>query len=226
MNGPERRPTVAAVVVAGGRGRRFGGPVMKQCLELKGRPVWQWSVELFLRRVDVRQTVLVRPAGETFGDDVPKLTCVSGGATRAASVRNGVAAIDTDVDLIAVHDAARPLTTAATIDRLIASAATNGAAVPGRAISGTVRRCDDRGIAVATVDRTHLFEMQTPQAARHDWLRDALAAFGDGVTDEGEALMRAGRPVRVVATGPTNFKITTPADLELARLVWAARGAA
>ena len=223
--------TFAAVIVAGGRGRRFGGGTPKQCLDLAGRPVWRRSVDCFLGRPDVSQVVLVRPHGETFGDDVEGLDCVTGGDSRVASVFAGVDAV-TDAPFAAVHDAARPLVKADEIDRLFAAAAEHGAAVPGHPVASTLRRAL-RGEARETVDRERLFEMQTPQVARVDWLREAAAFFrifddpeGDvsGVfTDEGELLMRYGTPVHVVTTSAENFKITTPEDLDLARAVWAAR---
>ena len=217
------RGRFAAVVVAGGRGTRFGGETPKQLLDLCGVPVWRRSVDLFLGRPDVRRTVLVRPAGEAFGDEVEGLVCVTGGESRAASVAAGLTAAG-EADFLAVHDAARPLATSAEIDAVFAAAVEHGAALPGRAVAGTLRRAV-RGLATETVDRRSLFEMQTPQVARNQWMHDAVfhAATNAGLTDEGEGLMRAGYSVRVVETGPMNFKITTPADLELARLVVAGR---
>lgn len=207
--------TVWVVVVAAGGGRRFGGP--KQFADLGGRPVVAWSVAAARPVADgivlvIPPALAVAPGPEDHGADL----VVSGGDARTASVAAGLGAVDAAADVIVVHDGARPLASTelfgAVIDAVVAGAA---AAVPALALADTVKRVDD-GTVVSTVDRAGLVTVQTPQAFQAALLRRAHAAGGVATDDAGlvEAL---GATVRVVPGDPRNFKITTPADLDLAR---------
>jgi 2-C-methyl-D-erythritol 4-phosphate cytidylyltransferase len=208
--------TVWVVVVAAGSGSRFGGP--KQFAEIGGRPLVDWSVEA--ARCAADGVVLVVPADmarspspDTHGADV----VVAGGVTRAASVRAGLDAVPPDARVIVVHDGARPLASGA-LFRAVVDAVSDGAAgaVPGLALSDTLKRVDDDGAVVSTVDRGRLMAVQTPQAFRADVLRRAHAAGGDA-TDDAGLVEAQGATVRVVPGDPRNVKVTTPADLAMAR---------
>ena len=161
--------------------------------------------------------------------DFHKVTgIVAGGPTRAASVRNGLETLPPDTQIVLVHDAARPLVTKGIIDDVIEGARIYGAAVPGYAVSDTLKRMDENGIVQATIPRvdasdhlaaTVLTAVQTPQGARIALLREAYARFDFNShfpTDEAGLLEAAGFPVRIVDGGQTNIKITRPRDVATA----------
>ncbi len=202
--------SVWAVVVAGGGGSRFGAP--KQFAMLAGRPLVQWAVDAARPAVD--GVVLVLPA-EHLGRAVTGADAVvAGGDTRAASVRAGLAAVPGDAEVVAVHDGARPLASAALFAAVIAAvrAGADGA-VPGLAVADTLKRTDGDRV-VATVDRAGLVAVQTPQAFAAAVLRAAHAGEPDA-TDDAAVLEANGATVRVVPGDPRNIKVTTPADLEV-----------
>lgn len=232
--GPMSGPTVAVVLPAAGRGSRLGGPVRKAYAELCGAPLWRRSLDAFLALPQVVRAVLVvapddaeRFADELPGDDRPRVTVAAGGAERVDSVANGLAACG-EADLLAVHDAARPLVPRADLEAVFAAAAEHGAAVLCTPIASTVKRVRD-GFVSETVPRSDLWAAQTPQVARADLMRRAFAARtthpGPPATDEAELLERAGVPVAVTPGSARNFKITTPADFALAEALLRAEAA-
>jgi 2-C-methyl-D-erythritol 4-phosphate cytidylyltransferase len=203
-------PQVWAIVVAGGSGRRFGQH--KQFVMLADRPVAQWSVAAC--RTVASSVVLVVPAGFEDQGDRGADRVVVGGDTRSASVRCGLAAVPDDADMIVVHDAARPLAPAALFDAVVAAADETGAAICALPVSDTVKRVDG-GLVTATLDRSELVAVQTPQAFRADLLRRAHAG-GDEATDDAALVELLGAAVRVIPGDDHNVKITTPADLRAA----------
>jgi len=225
-----------AIVVAGGSGARLPGAVEKQFVTLGGRPVVVRALEALAAAPEVGAIVLVVPRGReefarremvgAFG--VPRVAAVvAGGATRAASVRLGLAAVPADTDWVIVHDAARPLATAALAARVLAAAGETGAAVPAIPVADTVKRVRD-GVVVETVDRTGLWIVQTPQAFGQRTLVEAHARAereGSDATDDAVLVERAGGRVRIVEGEPWNVKITEAGDLALAEAIVAAREA-
>jgi 2-C-methyl-D-erythritol 4-phosphate cytidylyltransferase len=201
---------VWAIVVAAGSGDRFGGP--KQFAHLAGERVVDRSVVAARASCDGVVLVLADPEGWD-GPAVDAL--VVGGATRADSVRAGLAAVPTDAAIVVVHDAARPLATAALFDAVI-DAVRDGAdgAVPGLAVTDTLKRVDDVRVT-STVDRVGLVAVQTPQAFRADILRDAHTSGADA-TDDASLVEELGGSVVVVPGDPRNLKVTGPADLMIA----------
>lgn len=205
---------VAAVVVAAGQGVRFGG--LKQFLDLDGSTVAAHSVRAAREHCDV--VVLVVPKdyeGDGEGADV----VVVGGETRAASVRAGLARCD-DASIIVVHDAARPNASPALFSRVI-DAVKNGAdgAVPGLAVTDTIKRVVLEGpttVVTETVAREELVGVQTPQAFRADALRRAHEAEGEA-SDDAALVEALGARVVVVEGEAANYKITGPGDLQLLR---------
>jgi 2-C-methyl-D-erythritol 4-phosphate cytidylyltransferase/2-C-methyl-D-erythritol 2,4-cyclodiphosphate synthase len=217
---------VGVVIAAGGRGSRIGGAVPKQLLEVGGRSVLQRSLAAFDDHPAVSELVVVLP--ESLLGDGPALAgdlkrtprFVAGGARRQDSVANGVAALGPDVDVVLVHDAARPFVSPRLIDRVIDAAVEAGAAVPALPVRDTVKRADGLSRQVRmTIPREEIWLAQTPQGFRRDVLTDAIARVGAGVdaTDEGMLAELAGHPVRIVDGEPGNVKITTPEDLATAR---------
>lgn len=201
---------VWAVIVAAGWGERFGGP--KQFAELGGARLVDHAIATATASCDA--VVLVVPdAGAWEGAEVDAL--VTGGATRAESVRAGLGAVPVGAQVVVVHDAARPLARATLFDAVIA-AVRDGAdgAVPGLAVTDTLKRVDDVRVT-ATVDRVGLVAVQTPQAFRAHILRDAHASGADA-TDDAALVEELGGTVVVVPGDPRNLKITGPADLMIA----------
>jgi len=229
---------VWAIVVAGGSGRRFGG--RKQFLPLAGHPVASWSVRAANSVAD--GVVLVVPAtcaadadeDDTYGsapapgssgeDALGARFVVSGGATRADSVRAGLAAVPSDAVVIVVHDAARPLASpelfAAVVDA-VREGEVDGA-IPVLPVTDTLKRVLNHRV-VGTVDRDGLLAVQTPQAFAAGALRAAHAGGGDA-TDDAGLLEVAGLPVAAVEGDFRNIKLTRPEDLAVAEALLAGAG--
>jgi 2-C-methyl-D-erythritol 4-phosphate cytidylyltransferase len=213
---PFQFDNVWTIVVGGGSGARFGG--LKQYELLDDRRMIDHSVAA--ASAAGRGVVVVVPA-----DDVVRecthfagvAVVVGGGATRSASVRAGLAMVPDDADVVVVHDAARPFAGA----RLFASvvdAIRDGAdgAVPGLAVTDTIKMVDDDGVVTGTPPRDRLVAVQTPQAFRAGALRSAHRSGADGTDDAAVVEMSGGRVV-VVPGDPDNRKITHPIDLDWAR---------
>jgi 2-C-methyl-D-erythritol 4-phosphate cytidylyltransferase len=228
---------VWAIVVAGGSGTRFGDAVPKQFLELAGLRLIDWALAAAGAACDGVVAVLPaahldavpslnggradRPGRAAAGDAAEgRLTVVAGGLTRSASVRAGLAAVPAGTGIVVVHDAARPLATAALFGRVIAAvrAGADGA-VPGLPVADTVKRVDpDSGHVVETIDRAALRAIQTPQAFSAAALRAAHATGGDA-TDDAALVEAAGGTIVVVDGDPGNLKVTGPDDLVRAELL-------
>lgn len=207
---------VWVVVVAAGGGRRFGGA--KQFAPLRGRALVAWSVDAAKAVAD--RVVVVVPPGALDVDAAPAPlegadVIVTGGPTRAASVRAGLAVVAPEAEVVVVHDGARPLASAA-LFRSVVDAVEAGAdaVVPGLALTDTIKRVAG-DVVVATVERDGLVAVQTPQAFRADVLRRAHSAGADA-TDDAVLVEACGATVHVVAGERRNIKVTTPADLEMA----------
>jgi 2-C-methyl-D-erythritol 4-phosphate cytidylyltransferase len=219
----------AVILPAAGQSTRFEGFRRKKpFVELKGRPVWVRTVDHFIVRKDVVQTILVvAPEDmEWFRDQFRpnlaflEITVVEGGATRSESVRNGLAAIQAEADFVAVHDAARPLLTNEWIDQIFAAAIQHKAAIPGLKISSTVKRLTDKSTIEATIDRSRLVAAQTPQVFERRILEEAIRDCPDweSATDEASVVEQSGQLVRVIDGWPMNIKITTAEDFRIAEL--------
>ncbi len=216
---------IAVILPAAGDSTRFGGPTKKPFVQLAGRPLWVHAAERFWSRPDVVAVLIaVAPADrDEFRSHLPaSANCrlVDGGAERFESVANALAVVP-DCDLVAVHDAVRPLTPPELIDAVFAAAAEHGAALPAVPVADTLKRVAGDELT-ETVPRSGLWQAQTPQVARRDWLVDAYArrqSLAVPITDDAQLLEACGYPVRVVPGSRVNFKITTPDDLKLATLV-------
>ena len=217
---------VGVVIAAGGQGLRIGGAIPKQLLEIGGKSVLQRSVALFDEHPAVGEIVVVLP--EHLLTNGPELVgklkrmprFVAGGPRRQDSVANGVRALGAGVEIVLVHDAARPFATARLIDRVIEAARDAGAAVPAVPVRDTVKRVEGSSRVVrSTIAREEIWLAQTPQGFRRDVLAEAIArgAGGADATDEAMLAELAGHPVRIVDGDADNVKITTPDDLATAR---------
>ena len=197
-------------MVAGGGGTRFGAP--KQFTDLAGQTVLDRSVATARAASDA--VVVVLPAGAEWTPPAG-VTVVTGGDTRSASTRNGLAAVAADADVVLVHDAARPLCPVALFEAVVDAVRSGAdAAVPALPVSDTVKRVDGTRV-LTTVPRHDLVAVQTPQGFRADVLRAAHAAGGTD-TDDAALVEAAGGVVVTVPGDPRNLKITVADDLTIA----------
>ncbi|HZS64810.1 MAG TPA: bifunctional 2-C-methyl-D-erythritol 4-phosphate cytidylyltransferase/2-C-methyl-D-erythritol 2,4-cyclodiphosphate synthase [Xanthobacteraceae bacterium] len=213
---------VAAVIVAAGRGQRAGGPIPKAYQLVGGEPLLRHSLNLFCAcpAVGLVQPV-IHSADQTHyrkaAEGLTALPAVTGGATRQASVRAGLLALEPRrPEIVLVHDAARPFASHALIERAIELAAREGAAAPGIVLPDTVKMLDEQGRVAQTLDRARLRAIQTPQGFRYAALLEAhvraAAAGRDDFTDDAALMEWAGHRVGVFEGETTNVKLTTADD--------------
>jgi 2-C-methyl-D-erythritol 4-phosphate cytidylyltransferase len=217
-----------AIVVAAGKGTRLGGERPKQFLELGGVPIIIHTLRQFERSKQINEIITVLPAEETAG--FPSLAqkfelskvrrVVVGGSTRAQSVRNGLAAVQS-ADVVAVHDGVRPFVTPQEIDEVVVTAQQTGAAILTAPVADTIKRVAGDRI-IQTISRVELRRALTPQCFHFDILKrayaelDELESSGVEITDESMLVERLGIEVASVDGNPRNIKITTESDLAVA----------
>jgi 2-C-methyl-D-erythritol 4-phosphate cytidylyltransferase/2-C-methyl-D-erythritol 2,4-cyclodiphosphate synthase len=214
--------TVAAVVVAAGRGLRAGGGIPKQYRSLPGGTAVERSLALFTGHNEVAlvQPVIHPDDREAFARasaGLRVLPAVPGGATRQDSVRAGLEALAASrPSLVVIHDAARPFASPDLISRAIAAAAHSGAAVPVLPVADTIKTVDAQGLVTSTLERSTLRAVQTPQAFQFDAILDAhrraLKAARDDFTDDAALAEWAGLKIATFAGEAGNIKLTTPED--------------
>ena len=211
----------AAIVVAAGSSSRMGFD--KPTATLAGKPLLHWSLQVIQDCADISTAILVAAPHRLdefteLAKPFPKIQkIVAGGAERSASVLHGLLALEKNPpDLVAVHDAARPLATSALFSQVLAAAKTHHAASAAHPVADTRHRAGPDGLLQSTVSRENLFAMETPQAARFADLLAALRSHGASATDEVAALLAAGIHPIPVLHGAPNFKITHPSDLPVA----------
>jgi 2-C-methyl-D-erythritol 4-phosphate cytidylyltransferase len=215
------------VIAAAGSATRYGGAVPKPYLRIAGRSLLEHAARALLSVRGVAGGVAVLANGDRHYERLPaairrRLVAVAGGATRAASVMNGLQAliVAKPDDWVLVHDAARPAVPRADIEALVAACRRDRVGgLLATPVTDTLKRCDGAGRSAGTLAREGLWRALTPQMFRLGLLREALArALEDGVepTDEAAAVERAGHAPRLVEGSPLNVKVTRPADLALA----------
>lgn len=222
-------PNIGVILVAAGQSSRFGDAHYKKPFApLAGRAVWLHAAEKFLERDDVKKLVVVIAPDDremfldTFGANLAfmGIDLAIGGDKRATSVRNGLAKLSAGIDLVAIHDAARPCLAKNWLDEVFTVASRTGAAILATPVTATLKRVDAARAIVATVDRTGLWEAQTPQVFSHQLLANAFATdTADTATDEAQLIQATGHAVTVVPGSALNLKITTRDDLRLAEQV-------
>ena len=200
--------TVAALIVAAGRGTRAGGGTPKQWRDLAGRSVLSRTVAAFARHSAITQIVLVLHPDDLHRWTDAGVTVVTGGATRQESVRAGLAAVT--ADRVLIHDAARPLVSAALIDRVCATLDDTVGAAPALAVTDALWRGGD--LVTGVQDRDGLFRAQTPQGFHTDAIRAAHAAHALPAADDVAVARAAGLDVAIVAGDEDNLKITHAED--------------
>lgn len=218
-----------ALIVAGGRGIRFGGDIPKQFRNILDRPLLSWTILQFEKAEKVDEIVVVVPedyllyanekvvAPYQFGK-VRKV--IIGGESRRESVRRGLNSLPISTGYVAIHDGARPLVYHKDIDRVIAMAQTERAAILARPISDTVKRVESDFI-ISTLDRAKLYLAETPQVFQYDLILSAHNAVPEnkGVTDDAYLVELLGFKVRTIVPDGINFKITTEDDLDMAKFI-------
>jgi 2-C-methyl-D-erythritol 4-phosphate cytidylyltransferase len=241
---------VTAVIAAAGSGERLGAGGPKAFVPLAGRPMVEWSVAAF-RTAGVTEIVVAMPP-ELASSDLPdaqqvgpgdgSTVVVAGGATRAESVSNAIRAVETEV--VAIHDAARPLVTLELIEGVVATLETDpdaAGAIAATPVTDTIKRAAEETrpafpsnrtgnagrVIESTLDRDELWAAQTPQVFRVEALRTALAKHPDPdeATDEAMVIEAAGGRVLIHPSTAENLKVTTALDLRLAELLLAGRSA-
>lgn len=221
---------VAAIICAAGPGSRFGGKRKKQFVDVAGRAVFVRSIELFSNRDDVKQILLgISKEDEEivkvkWGANLSffNVKIFFGGQERFDTIIKGLELLKDDIELVAVHDACRCCATEQLVTDTIAKAAETGAAMPAAPIIATVKQVKD-GMIVRTVDRSDLYEAQTPQVFETSLLRQAYANLGKldkaAVTDDSFLVEALGHKVAIVESDSSNIKITRPSDIAVAEAI-------
>lgn len=221
---------VGVVIVAGGSGSRVGGKELKQFRWVGGKPMLLHSVQAFHARRDVAMVVCVLPkafVGDPppwlFQCDTDRLLISVGGRERTESVASGLEDLPDEVNIVLIHDAARPFVSDAMIDRVIAEARCGRGAVAALPVIDTLKEVDDTGRIVRTVERASLWRAQTPQAFPRDLIEQAHAqARVERVTatDDAALFERLGLPVVVVRGSERAMKITDEEDFARAEALY------
>ena len=233
----DRQRNFALICVAAGVGRRFGRDTPKAFVPLAGMPMYRHAIACFAARDDLLEVVVVGPDGHDVPDldwpshprrPAPLCHTVVGGRQRTDSVRAGLDALQTACMWVAIHDAARPIITPDRVDAVLEVAYTHGAAIAATPVRDTLKQVADGTRIQRTVARAGLWQAQTPQVFRRDWIVEAYAHLVPGhdadVTDDAMLVERLGHPVHVVDATVENLKITYAADLALAEAILARRG--
>lgn len=224
---------IAAIIPAAGSGTRMGTAVPKQFLELGGMPILAQTVVRFLQIDEIRQIIIPLPpdhreAAERILQDFSsaeqfqRLVFVNGGATRQESVLAGLNALPDKSGYVLVHDGARPFISQELVKKCLQAAMRYGAAILAVPVRDTIKKVNDTGEIINTIDRNQLWQAQTPQAAETELLRRAFAkALDDGFegTDEASLLEYAAIPVHVIEGSEQNIKITRQDDLKMAAII-------
>ena len=214
-----------AVIVAAGRGKRMGGNIPKQFLNLKGKPIIYYTLNAFEKNANIDSIILVTGSDyisyceeeivSRYGfKKISKI--IAGGSERQYSVYNALKIIEPNTDIVLIHDGARPFIMQEDIDRIIEDTRLYGAAIMAVKCKDTVKIADESGFVAETPDRARLWNIQTPQGFKLDIIKKAYdKAQYDGFlgTDDSSLAERNGVMVKVTEGHYTNIKITTEEDL-------------
>ncbi len=222
---------VTAIIAAAGSGSRIGSSSYKQFIELNGKPVIVHTLEKFQQSSEIDEMVVVFPPDKVdefsgriaaYGFHKP-IRFVAGGERRQDSVHQGFLSINgKQTELVVIHDAVRPLVEADLIQRVVERARLTGAAVTAIQAVDTIKEVSSQDVVIATLNRSALRQVQTPQAFAYSIMREAFQrAYADDYygTDDSSLVERIGIQVAVVPGSTLNIKITTAADVKFAELM-------
>lgn len=225
---------VSVLICAAGASSRYGGKNKKQFTEMDGRAVFVRSIEAFSDRDDICQILLAIPAEDEEIFEIrwqDKLAFygvkhVLGGKERHDTITNMLKHVQEDAELVALHDAVRPCVQKKKIDAVFQTAAKTGAAILAHRLVGTVKKVNDEDIITDTIDRSTLWEAQTPQVFNKNIIEKAYAnrkTMSEQITDDAQLVEAMGYPVSVVESDSSNIKITNSTDIAIARAVLKSR---
>jgi 2-C-methyl-D-erythritol 4-phosphate cytidylyltransferase len=213
-----------AIIVAGGKGKRMGGP--KQFLQINGKPMLAWTIDVFQRTKAVNAIILVVAEEQLAQAKRLKaskiIAVVAGGRERQDSVRNGLAAVPQGAQIVLIHDGARPAVTPELINDSLKAVRDCGAAIVGVPVKDTIKKVQYHGpkiIESETIDRSGLWAAQTPQTFTAPIIKKAYDRLKENVTDDAMAVEKLGIKVKMVMGSYENLKVTTPEDLKIMAVI-------
>ncbi|MCJ7729158.1 MAG: 2-C-methyl-D-erythritol 4-phosphate cytidylyltransferase [Sedimentisphaerales bacterium] len=221
---------IAVIICAAGPASRFGGKRKKQFVDVAGRAVFLRSLEVFANRDDVKQILLGIAQDDEeivsikWGANLKffNVKLFYGGYERFDTINKGLKLVKDDMDLIAVHDASRCCLTAELTDKVITAAAKSGAAIPACPVAATIKEVRD-GIIIRTVDRSALYEAQTPQIFEAKLLKKAYENLKNvdekKISDDSQLVEAMGHKVTIVESDSSNIKITRQSDIAIAEAI-------
>ena len=221
--------SICLIIAGAGASSRFGGEVGKIYLPIAGKSVFLWALDCFKEFGEISQKLLVVSPDDMpmvsrqWGEELEKRNTqlVAGGKRRFDSVQAALAVVKSSVALVAVHDAARPMTDRQSIAAAFTKAGRSGAAIVAQQVNQTLKLANSNGCVSHVSNREHYWLAQTPQVFDRELLVKAYAAWGNAkntqeeATDDAQVVEAYGHEVHVVAGGTGNIKITTPEDLKL-----------
>ena len=219
---------IAVILPAAGQSSRFQHQQKKTFIEIGTKAVWIYSAEQFRAFEEVVQLIVVISPNDVeffnsaFAEDIKRLDIevVAGGKQRVDSVENAMKTVRSEIDMIAVHDAARPCISTVDISAVFEQAKSTGAAILASPLCGTIKRSNPNQLISETVPRENLWEAQTPQVFQREILESAYQQRGDFLpTDEAQLVERNASPISIVEGSRLNLKITNTDDLGLATLI-------
>ena len=215
--------TIAAIIVAAGRGTRAGSALPKQWHPLLGRRVIDWTLEAFHNHPDICEICVVLHPDDIETADLNDVILTTGGATRDASVKNGLDALASDApDHVLIHDAARATISDTVISDVIRALSTQDAAAPALPVTDALWT-GENGLVTGTRDRTGLFRAQTPQGFAFAKILNAHQRNTQPAADDVEIARRAGIDVAITQGCESNLKVTYPEDFERAEAILRSR---
>lgn len=223
-----KEKSVSVVLLAGGKGKRMGASMPKQYLPLLGQPIALYSFYTFSKMPEVKEIVVVcDPSYQDIFEDAKEniqvdLKFALPGKERQDSVYSGLEAIDSNSELVCIHDSARPLVLTEDVTQVLKDGWLIGAAVLGVPAKATIKEANSEGFVVKTLDRKTLWEMQTPQVVKPELLKKGFELVnreGLEVTDDVSIVEHLKHPVYITEGCYTNIKVTTPDDLLLAERI-------
>ena len=215
----------AAIIVAGGKGKRMGTDISKQFIQVKNKPILAYTIEKFIESNLFEEIIVVLPENQLsyFEKEIKdkyfsrnEIKTVAGGVERQNSVFNGLKMISKNTDIVAIHDGVRPFIKTQDIEKTIKAAYKEGACILGVPVKDTIKECDTDKNVINTLDRKTLWAIQTPQTFKYNIIMEAyIKAEKSGFigTDDASVVEKAGYKVVVTEGSYENIKITTIEDL-------------